>query len=187
MKLYEIPAEIDAIEQELIDNEGEITPELEARWQAIMIQGFDKIEGAAMVVRAIEASQKSCKEEAKRLTERAKRHERNAERLQSLMIYAVNAVGKPREKDGELKGHNVKTSLFSIRTQRSAPGVTIEQREGADLQELHEVHPELVRVKYEPNIEELKKLAESDTGFPVWMLKIFAVTNHNGKEFLVIS
>lgn len=149
MKLYDIPREIEDFENELIQNGGELTEDLEKRWHGFVNAGKDKIEAACCVVVGLQAQQEACEKEAKRLTEKAAQHEHNVKRLKDLMIYAVDALGG-----------KVKTSLFTVWTQTSASQIKVEMKEGTDLAKLEITHPQFVRVKREANIEAIKKAVE---------------------------
>jgi hypothetical protein len=135
MRLYEIPTEFSILETALIENAGEITPELEKQLDEFLRAGKDKIEAGAMVMRGLEMEANACKEEAKRLSERAKALEANAERLKKLVLYAL---------DGAFGG-KVKTALFTIWTQTSAPVQNLDVMPGTELKDLPE---SFVRVTY---------------------------------------
>jgi hypothetical protein len=135
MKLYDIPTEFAIIETALIENTGELTPELEKQLDDFFRTGKDKIEAGAMVLRGLEMEAKSCKEEAKRLSERAAALENNADRLKKMVLYAL---------DGAFGG-KVKTSLFTIWGQTSASVTNLDVAPGLDLKELPEAY---VRVSY---------------------------------------
>jgi superfamily I DNA and/or RNA helicase len=173
MKLYDIPAQIDDFERLLEDGGGELTPELEQRWTDFIKGSREKIEAGAMVVKNLEAQEKACAEEAKRLYAKQKQHERNTQRLKDLMVYAVDALGG-----------KVKTPLFSIWCQNSAPQIKVELKEGSDLVEIGKTHPELVRVKREPNLENIKLLAATD---PKAVPEQFIVSHSAGTRYLRIK
>lgn len=135
MKLYEIPSEFSILESALIENAGELTPELEKDLDAFLRAGKDKIEGGAMVMRGLEMEANACKEEAKRLAERAAGLERNADRLKKLILYAL---------DGAFGG-KVKTALFTIYGQTSGQVTNLDVMPGVELKDLPET---LVRVTY---------------------------------------
>ena len=63
MSLYDVSLEGMLIEELLTANEGELTPELEQRLDALMKEGPERIEAAAMIVRGMEASATVIKEE----------------------------------------------------------------------------------------------------------------------------
>ena len=105
MKLYDIPLEANAIEEQLFDNVGEITPDLEQRIQAFLAQGKDKIESAAIVIGSLEEDAEICKGEAKRLIERAARLEQSADRLRGMVLCAVDLGFGGKVKTSKLAAH----------------------------------------------------------------------------------
>src|SRR5690242_1192889 len=110
MKLYDIPMEFAGIDLALVESGGELTPELEAKFDDFLRAGKDKIEAAAMVVRGLELEADACVAEGKRLAERAASLENNSDRLKKLILRALDAAF-----DGKIK-----TSLFTIWGQTSA-------------------------------------------------------------------
>lgn len=143
LKLYDIPLEFAALEMALIESEGELTPELEARFDEFMRGGKDKIEAAAMVVRTIETEAEICLAHAKalvdgevrRLKDRQASHEKNAARLKALVLRAVDSAF-----DGK-----VKTSLFTIWGQTSAPTLSVDLAPDTKPEDIEKVAPDLVR------------------------------------------
>lgn len=119
MNLYDISLEGLQIADLLIENEGELTPELEARLDELMIAGPERIEAAAMVVRHLEADMLACSQEAQRLAERAASFSRNVASLKRRMTFAVDAAFSGK----------VKTARFSIWTQKSADTVAFDLAE----------------------------------------------------------
>jgi hypothetical protein len=116
MKLYDIPFEAAQIEQQLMDADGELTPEIEKQIGEFLNAGKDKIEAAAMVVRTLEMEAEACKAEAKRLQERSASFTKNADRLKGLVLVALDSAF----------GGKVKTPLFTIWGQTSAPTIAVE-------------------------------------------------------------
>ena len=171
MKLYEIPRELDAIEELLIETGGELTPELEQRFSDCISQGKDKLESAAFVLCRMDDDAEACDAEIKRLRQRKGTLERNRERLADLTLYALKAMG------GKLK-----TALVTMFTRRSADQIHIEAAPGTDLVELHKQFPELVRVKYELNLEQAKAMQKAGAELPACLL----VTKTLGTESLGI-
>jgi hypothetical protein len=156
MTLYDVSLEGMQIAGLLTENEGELTPELEARIDALMQAGPDRLEAAAMVVRDIEADAEACKLEAKRLTERAKSFENNAQRLKDRMAIALDAAFSGK----------VKTARFTLWTQKSPDTIIFDLREGFTLDELAAGEPELVRIKKELDKSKLRELYESGEALP---------------------
>lgn len=153
MKLYEIPMEFAVLEQALIENSGELTPELEKQLDEFLRAGKDKIEGAAMVLRGLELEADACVAEAARLSERSDSLQKNAERLRKLVLAAI---------DGGFSG-KVKTSLFTIWGQTSAPTVSFDLAPGTDLSSLPE---QFVRTKRELAKDALKEARKRGESLP---------------------
>jgi uncharacterized protein YggL (DUF469 family) len=146
MKLYDIPAEIEQFETQLIENGGELTPELEAQWSAFIAGSREKLEAAAFVINRLKGDEELCRSECRRLQGRAQSTERNVKRLSDLTLYALQAMGG-----------RVKTALVSLWIGRSGAQLEVEVKEGTDLAEIQKKHPEFVRVKYEANLEAIKE------------------------------
>jgi len=140
-KLYELSLEGVQISDLLTENEGELTPEIESRLDKLMLEGPERIEAAAMVVKQLEASATACEDEVTRLRERAKAFSDNADRLKKRMVIAVDSAFNGK----------VKTPLFSVWAQSTAATTVCDLAPGIDAEQFYQSHPELVRVKYELN------------------------------------
>ena len=145
IRLYDIPLEAEQIEEQLHENLGELTPDLEKRIAEFLSQGKAKIESAAIVVRSLLEDADVCRKEAHRLVERAGRLEASGDRLKNLILFAV---------DQGFSG-KVKTAKFTIWGQTSAPLASFDLAPGVDINELMAFHPQFVRAP-EP---ELNKVA----------------------------
>ncbi len=139
MKLYDIPMEFAELEQSLLESEGELSAELELRFDNFLRGGKDKIEAAAMVVRTLESEADACKAEAARLSQRRTSLDNNADRLKKMVLIALDSAFSGK----------IKTTLFTIWGQTSAARVSIDLVPGASLEELRTRAPEYVRTKYE--------------------------------------
>jgi Gp157 protein len=174
MKLYEIPLEANAIEEQLYDQVGELTPELEQRIKAFLSQGKDKIESAAVVINSLEEDSSICQAEAKRLIERAAQLNQSADRLRGMVLCAVD-LGF---------GGKVKTPKFTIWGQTSAPVTHFDLKAGADIYQLMATHPELVRASDpELNKSALKEAVRTGGAMP----EEIAVVKLEGTRFLRIK
>lgn len=154
MKLYEIPIEANEIEALLAENYGELTPEVEQRIAGFLRDSKEKIESAAIVVKSLEDDAEICKQEAERLTQRARGLQNGADRLKGLILFAVDEgfAGK------------VKTSKFTIWAQTSAASVSFELPPGADI---HSVPLQFLRMK-DPELDKqaLKACFDADIEIP---------------------
>lgn len=148
MLLYQIPIEATQIEQELAENYGELTPELEQRIVEFVGQGKEKVEAAACVVKSLEDDAGVCQLEAERLMKRAKGLQTAAARLKGLLLDAVD-----RGFGGKLK-----TPKFTIWGQTSATTVHFDLKPEADIYLLSTQEPWCVRM-LDP---ELDKVALKD-------------------------
>jgi Siphovirus Gp157 len=173
MKLYEIPMEMAELEMALLDSEGELTHELEKRFDDFLKGGKEKIEAAAMVVRSLEADEEACVKEAKRLSERSKSVANNIDRLKHLMLIAVDAGF----------GGKVKSSLFTIWGQTSAAQVYIETSPTLDLELLSNESPEYVRTKMELDLSAIKEAHKQGKTLPT----VITVKEVPGKRSLRIK
>lgn len=174
VKLYEIPLEANAIEEQLYDNVGELTPDLERRIKDFLSQGKDKIESAAIVIGSLEEDAAICQAEAKRLIERAAQLNQSADRLRGMVLCAVD-LGF---------GGKVKTPRFTIWGQTSGTVTQFDLKSGVDIYQLMESHPELVKAK-DPELDKtaLKETLKAGTPLPPEV----AVVTLEGKRFLRIK
>lgn len=156
MTLYDISIEGMQLESILTENDGELTPELEARMDALLLEGPQRIEAAAMVVRTLETSAEAAKAEAKRLTERAASFEANAKSLKQRICIALDAAF-----DGK-----VKTPLFTVWNQTSADTVSFELENGASFEDLITTNPEMVRVSYALDKKAIAELYKNNAPLP---------------------
>jgi hypothetical protein len=145
----------------LSDNLGELTPELEMRLDALMLEGPDRVEAAAMVVRSLEANAAACEFEANRLRDRAKEFEAQADRLKRRMTTCLDAAFHGK----------VKTPLFTVYTQKNADRIVADLVPGITAEMLHQERPDLVRVKME--LDRVKAVAELKAGKPLPELILF--------------
>lgn len=92
--LVENDCEFDSDTGEVIDN-SDVLDEL---FNGIQLQLSDKLDNSAYVIKELEATADMLKDEAKRLSERAKQLLNNAERLKGLMSYALSQSGDDKIK-----------------------------------------------------------------------------------------
>lgn len=170
MKLYDIPIEFAELESVLTESDGELTPEMEKRFDDFLRAGKDKLEAGAMVVRGFEIEADACMAEAKRLAERAGALERNSGRLKKLILFALDSAFSGK----------VKTPLFTIWGQTSAPTWSIDLTPGADLATFPE---QFVRVKRELAKDAIKGALSKGEAIPDDII----VTELPGTRFLRIK
>lgn len=136
--LYDVGTEAIALQDALFDSMGELTPETEAKMDAMLANGETALVSAAWVVDKLEADAELCRAEAKRLTARAEAFEKNVANLKARMLFAVDAAF-----NGKLK-----TATRTIWGQNAKPGHTVTLAEGASLEALDVTHSELVKKSY---------------------------------------
>lgn len=154
--LYEIAEESLLINAFLEANEGELTPEIEQRIDALMVEGPHKLEAAAMVVRNLEAFEEECAAESRRFAERARSFANNAKRLKDRMTMALDLAFNGK----------IKTAKFTIWTQKSPDTTAVDLREEFTLEMLKEDHPELVRTKLELDKNACKEVLDRGDELP---------------------
>jgi hypothetical protein len=151
LNLYEATVEGQELNRILTEMDGEITPELEKRYDTFMRSGRAAIEAAVFVVRGLEASEVVCRLEAKRLECRGDSYEKQSASLKARILGAIDAGF-----DGSLK-----TSLFTVYGQTSAATRGFEISPDADLASIQKAYPDLVRTKYELDNIALKNRIQS--------------------------
>jgi hypothetical protein len=173
MTLYEVTKEGMELEEILTANDGELTPDLEQRLDTFLKAGKDKINAAACVVRGLELTSDACLAEAKRLNERASSILNERDRLKARILAAV---------DGAFDG-KVKTAMFTVWGQSSAPTTGFEVAPDADLVALQVQCPDLVRTKYELDKTALKNRNSLGLAIP----KAITVVENTGTRYLRIK
>jgi hypothetical protein len=156
LTLYDLSFEGLQIYDLLVENEGELTPELEQRLNAIMQSGPRVVEAAAMVTRSLEASADACANEAQRLAQRASRFHENAKQLKERMTMVVDLAFNGK----------IKTDKFTIYTQAAADNVIFDVAEGHDIEEILQANPALVRMKLELDKMALKERFKAGEAIP---------------------
>ena len=141
--LYDLSQEGLAIFDMLEDSLGELNTELEERLDWLMLQGPERLEAAAMVVRTLEGNAAACEAEADRLRQRAKTFDAQVDSLKKRMTACLDTAFNGK----------VKTPLFNLYTQKSADRIVADLIPGVTPEMLHAERPDLVRVKMELNRE----------------------------------
>jgi hypothetical protein len=155
LSLYDIALEGKLIEDILIEGDGELTPETEARMDALLVSGKPKIEGACLIIKELEASEENAKKEADRLTARRKSFERNADGLKRHVAQALDSAFSGK----------VKTDRVTAYTQKSADKVQVDfLAEAGQLENLFNAHPHLVvrETVYSLNVDAVRDLWEEE-------------------------
>jgi hypothetical protein len=138
--LFNIDAELYEVYNEIENNGGEMTPELEATLEITEAERLTKGEGYVYVIKQLRSQSDMIKSEIKRLQELAKRYESSADKLADTLLQSVVAHGQ------------IKTALVTISSRKSkAVSITDESLLGA----------EFMRIKTEPNKTAIKEALES--------------------------
>jgi hypothetical protein len=150
MNLYELTIEGHEIERLLLANDGELTPELEARFDAILTAGKDKVHAALCVRKNLEAELEACRAEVKRLTERASSKEKELVRLEARILHALDAA----------YGGRIKTVAFTAWGQDYQGGVNVAMAADADITKL--IPLGLVKTTHELKKTEVNKFLDEN-------------------------
>jgi len=95
-KLWELGDELEQVGLAIIENEGELTPELEARLDALAGAWEDKVERVALFVRAQIAMGLAADVECARLERIKKSHERTAATLKAYLQREMERLDRPK-------------------------------------------------------------------------------------------
>jgi hypothetical protein len=155
MTLYDVGLHGRLIEEALVESSGELTPELEARFDELLARGPEAIDAGAAIVRELVVSGEAAKEEAKRQTDRRTFFENNAKRLKARIRIAVDAAFSGK----------IKTKRFNLWTAKGRASVKVEFLPGIQtLENLHNTRPDLVArvISYEVDQEAVLALWESE-------------------------
>lgn len=152
LKLYEIAPLWQQIQDALVESAGEVTPEIEALWAHLEDDGAAKVEAAACVVWHLNAEAELLAAEISRLQGRKSALDNAQDRLRSLILPAVIALGG-----------KVKTPRFTVYTTKRR-SFAIELAPGHDVWELdarfyRTREPELAKT-------EIKKALEAGEAVP---------------------
>ena len=135
MKLYETVEALETVEAWLLENDGDLTPEMEALLEQAGHDFTDKCERTALKVRELARSAEAAKEEAKRLSALASAREHAAERLKAYLERNMRAAGRPK----------VSGTLVTISLQKNAPGVVAPAWDEEALRGMAMYQPQFVR------------------------------------------
>lgn len=171
--LYQVTQEGMELEAILTEAGGELTEDLEARLDSFLKSGEKKVTAACMVVQSLKAAEDACRNEAKRLQERAEMYNRNVRRLQDRILWAI---------DGAFGG-KLKTPLFTVYGQTSGATKTYDVAPDADLVAMQKLFPQVVRVKYELDRLALKSMAAQGLILPTAV----TVVENPGTRYLRIK
>lgn len=156
MRLIDVAAEGMEIERILMESEGELTPELESRMDALLAVGADALDNAAWVVRKLTADAALCASEAERFQQRKASFENAAAILKGRMLFAVDTTFNGK----------AKTAKNTIWGQTSAATTSFDIAPDADLAKLAETNPGIVRTTLSLDKQVLKMKHDSGQALP---------------------
>ena len=138
--LFNIDAELYEVYNEIENNGGEMSPELEAALEISETERMTKGEGYVYVIKQLKSQADLLKSEAKRLLEIAKQYENSADKLSDRLLESVISHGQ------------IKTAFVTISTRKSkSVSITDESL----------LKAEYLRIKTEPNKTAIKEALES--------------------------
>ena len=138
--LFNIDAELYEVYNEIENNGGEMTPELEATLEITEAERMTKGEGYVYVIKQLRSQADMIKSEIKRLQELAKRYENSADKLADTLLQSVVAHGQ------------IKTALVTISSRKN---------KSVSITDASLLQPEYFRIKIEPNKTAIKEALES--------------------------
>lgn len=146
MRLYELPDAIRLVEQAIADNEGELTPEMEAQLDALEGEMERKVEYLAMLAREAKAEAAAVKQEEDRLKARRSAASNREAGIKRYLDHCLRKAGIDR----------VEGALVKIRIQQNSQPSVIYDGDPNDLP------PQYQRVTVVPDVAALK--ADHDAG-----------------------
>ena len=96
IRLYELADALERLTEQLIDNGGELTPEIAAELEALEGTFDDRIERLLLHARNLQAVADAAAQEAGRLTALAGTRARAAERLKTYVLESMERAGRPK-------------------------------------------------------------------------------------------
>jgi hypothetical protein len=143
--LFNINEDIFRLHQQIEENGGELTAELEEQLTITENDRESKCEGYVSVIRQLKSKSQLIKDEAKRLLDAARVYDKSVERLEDNLLSSVVQLG------------NIKTNFVSISTRRNK---SVEISDDAELPLQYQ------RVKIEANKTAIKEALESGIDVP---------------------
>lgn len=115
--IFNIEQKLLAIFDELEENEGDLTPELEEQLNITQEQFKSKIKDYSNVVKMLETDITAIKEEKARLSDLQKSKEKNIERLKKIMVEAIEKFGDTTKSGGKYVDYG--TGKVSVRNSQA--------------------------------------------------------------------
>ena len=117
MNIYQLQQDIITIFDEIEENGGEITPELEKELAIKQDEFKDKVQNYTKVIKLIEQDLNAIKEEKKRLTDLSISKQKIIDRLTKIIISAINTFGET--KPSGVKYLDYGTGSVSVRNSKA--------------------------------------------------------------------
>lgn len=149
LRLYEIITALEEIDNDLTENGGELTPEIEERLESLGGSLDGKVDSICRLRQNRLASADACKAERERLQKREDAYRRGAESLRCFLMGAFVRLGKDK----------IKTPSFTVYLQNNPIAIRW-TRDVSDLPEQYK------RVTIAPNIEAMKDAYKHGEGLP---------------------
>lgn len=115
LSLYKITDSLLEIQNEILENEGELTPELEQRLNSLQLSRLDKIENILWVIQNMSHMTEGMKAEIKRLQDLKKSRENCAQRLKDYLVREMAALDEKKLSTLNFSVTRAKSGKFSIR------------------------------------------------------------------------
>ena len=146
LSLYDITDELLELQNELIENGGVISDEMEERYDELLEMEEDKTDGYIAVIQNVSETHKAVKRERKRLNKRKKALKNTLDSLKERLLVSMEARGE------EVR----EATLGKVRVQTSSSPSTIVRTDAAELPERFQ------RVKVSADKTAIKEALESE-------------------------
>lgn len=158
MNIYELSTEFEAIKQQLEENGGELTPELEQAFTMTSEQLHAKMDSVCKLIANLKGDEDAIAGEIDRLTQRKRTAHNSIERLRGLLLMAMDAVGESK----------IKGEIFACRVNESkkleVDTLTALQPYREQLDDLQHSLPDWVTIKVDVSKTALKDCEELPDG-----------------------
>ena len=151
MTLYELTAEMAAIEDELYESGGELTPELEQELTETRESLLRKVDSYNALMQKLGAMAESAKKEAERLTKLKKTAENAQKRVKERLLWNMNVFGLEK-----LEGNLCKMSIRNSKSLEVDDAVVLNPYLGA-IEKLRKTLPEWMTVEVKVNKTAIKE------------------------------
>ena len=148
-RLYDLVAALNDVDALLDESEGELTPEIEAKLEALTDTFEQKVDNICRLRQGRMASAEMCDVEIKRLQARKKAHEKSADSLRLFLYGAMKRLAKDK----------IKTPLYTVWVQQNPPSIKWTR-------ETEELPDEFRRVKVEPDIAKAQEKLKAHEWLP---------------------